>query len=61
MQDCSVVLNFLFGLNTYLPIVLYDLYFLSSQFYFLSNLIPMVHEKTEMVPPSNFPSRYVIL
>jgi len=37
--------------------VLYDLYFLPPQFHFLSNLVPVVYEKTEMVPPSNFPSK----
>jgi hypothetical protein len=45
------------GLNTYLPPVLYDLYFLPPQFHFLSNLVPVVYEKTEMVPPSDFPSK----
>jgi hypothetical protein len=43
------------GLNTYLPHVLYDLYFLTSQFHFLSNLVSVVYEKTEIVPPSYFP------
>jgi hypothetical protein len=37
--------------------VLYDLYFLPPQFYFISNLVYMVYEKTKMVPPSNFPSK----
>jgi hypothetical protein len=37
--------------------VLYDLYFLLSQFYILPNLVPVVYEKTEMVPPSNFSSK----
>jgi hypothetical protein len=37
--------------------VLYDIYFLPPQFHFLSNLVPVVYEKTEMVPPSNFPSK----
>jgi hypothetical protein len=37
--------------------VLYDLYFLSPQFHFLSNLVPVIYEKTEMVPPSDFPSK----
>jgi hypothetical protein len=34
--------------------VLYDLYFLPSQFHFLSNLVPVVYEKMEIVPPSDF-------
>lgn len=37
--------------------MLYDLYFLPPQFHFLSNLVPVVYEKTEMVPPSNFSSK----
>jgi hypothetical protein len=37
--------------------VLYHLYFLPSQFYFLPNLVPVVYEKTEMVPSSNLPSK----
>jgi hypothetical protein len=37
--------------------VLYNLYFLPPQFHFLSNLIPVVYEKTGMVPPSNFSSK----
>jgi hypothetical protein len=45
------------GLNTYLLPVLYNLYFLPLQFYFLPNLVPVVYEKTEMIPPSNFPSK----
>jgi hypothetical protein len=40
-----------------LPPVFYDLYFLPPQFYFLSNLVHVVYEKTEMVPPSNFLSK----
>jgi len=40
-----------------MPPVLYDLYFLPPQFHFLSNLVPVVYEKTEMVHPSNFPSK----
>jgi hypothetical protein len=45
------------GLNTYLFQVLYNLYFLPLQFHFLSNLIHVVYEKTEMVPLSDFPSK----
>jgi hypothetical protein len=45
------------GLNTYLPHVLYDLYFLPSWFYFLSNLVHVVYEKTKMVHVSNFLSK----
>jgi hypothetical protein len=53
----------------YLPPVLYNLYFLRNdsythffyflphQFHFLSNLVSVVYEKTEMVPPSDFPSK----
>jgi hypothetical protein len=52
-----MVFNFYFGLNTYLPHVLYDLYFLPHQFYFLPNLVHVVYEKMEMVPPSNFSSK----
>jgi hypothetical protein len=37
--------------------VLYELYFLPPQFYFVSKLVPVVWEKTEMVHPSNFPSK----
>jgi hypothetical protein len=37
--------------------MLYDLYFLPHQFHFLSNLVPVVYEKTEMVPPSDFSSK----
>jgi hypothetical protein len=37
--------------------VFYDLYFLLPQFHFLSNLVPVVYEKTEMVPLSDFPSK----
>jgi hypothetical protein len=36
--------------------MLYDLYFLLIQFHFLSNLVPVVYEKTEIVSPSDFPS-----
>jgi hypothetical protein len=36
---------------------LYDLYFLPHQFQFLSNSVPVIYEKTEMVPPSDFPSK----
>jgi hypothetical protein len=45
------------GLNSIYTHVLYDLYFLPHQFHFLSNLIPVVYEKTKMVPPSDFPSK----
>jgi hypothetical protein len=41
-------------LFTYLPLMLYDLYFLSHQFYFLLNLVHVVYEKTEMILPSDF-------
>jgi hypothetical protein len=34
--------------------VLYDLYFLPHQFHFLSNLVPVVYEKTKMVSSSDF-------
>jgi hypothetical protein len=37
--------------------VLYELYFLPSQFYFISKLVHVVWENTEMVPPSNFLSK----
>jgi hypothetical protein len=48
---------FILGINTYLPFVLYDIYFLSHQFHFLSNLLLVEYEKAEMVPPSDFPSK----
>jgi hypothetical protein len=50
-------MDFILGLNSLYTHVLYDLYFLPPQFHFLSNLVPVVYEKTEMVPPSNFPSK----
>jgi hypothetical protein len=45
------------GLNSLYTHVLYDIYFLPHQLHFLPNLVPVVYEKTEMVPPSNFPSK----
>jgi hypothetical protein len=48
---------FFFRLNTLYTPVLYDLYFLSPQFHFLSNLVLVVYEKTEMIHPSDFPSK----
>jgi len=46
---------FFLVLNTYLAPVLYELYFLPPQFCFVTKLVPVVWEKTKMVPPSNFP------
>jgi hypothetical protein len=45
------------GLNIYLSHVLYYLYFLFPQFHFLSNLVHVVYEKTEIVPPSDLQSK----
>jgi len=53
----AVVFIFILGLNTYLAPLLYELYFLLPQFCFVPKLVPVVWEKTEMVPPSNFPSK----
>jgi len=52
--------DLILGLNSLYTPVLYNLYFLSPQFYFWSNLVPMVYEKMKMVPPSNFPSKTMI-
>jgi hypothetical protein len=54
---CKTSCGYNKGLNTYVTLVLCDLYFLPPQFYFLSNLVPVVYEKMEMVPPSNFSSK----
>jgi len=40
-----------------LPLVVCKLYFLSPHFYLLSNVVPVLWEKMQMVPLSIFPSK----
>jgi hypothetical protein len=58
-------LLYILWLNSLYTLVLYNLYFLSPQFHFLANLVPVVYEKTEMVLSSdsrqNLTSSHVIL